>query len=592
MSLAAPWMLLALLSVPAAAGSIYALWRARRVARIQVRRGGGGPASAGRRTGSRAGGALLLAALALLAVAAARPQWGSAQAPPPRAADVVIALDASQSMAARDVQPSRWSAAAGEARLLLDARRGRRTALVIFGSSAYVRFPLTRDVDSAIAVLDALRPGESLVQPGSDIARAISTARGLLDGGAIVVISDGESHAGQAAAETAAREAADGGVRVYAAGVGTEAGAEVPLPDGGVKIDARTGAAARSRLDRGALEALAAAGGGRYVQIGPVGGIAPLIAELDALDAAEDGQDEPAPIERYQWFAGAALACLIGAALARGGLPRFTSRAAARAPGAALVLLAAAALAISGCTGSAAREANERGNAEFAAGRYAEALAFYRQAQAAEPELAAVHLNAGRALHALGEYDRAERATARAISSESAGERADAWFQIGNHRVQAGDLVGARTAYIQALRERSGHADAKINLELVTAMLPPEPEAEPGEGEPAEEGEASSSAAEAASESEPAEDSPAGESAGAGEPAGTAGAGGAERPAFDERGSAASARANLAAALDQLPLEDASVEQALAVLDALRAVPGQPLAAGALEAPIEGIDDW
>ena len=586
-ALGSPEMLALLAAVPLAGFALYWRWRKRRLAVIAVRRDGGGPVTAGRHRRTRVGNALFLAAIALIAIAAARPQLGSA-APEsiPVPADLVIAIDVSQSMAARDVPPSRWTRARDEALALLDARRGSRAALVIFAGDAYVRFPLTRDIDSAKSVLRALRPGESLVPPGSNPAAAIEAAAGLLErGGAIVLISDGESHDDGRAALNAAATAAGAGINVHAASVGTRAGAEIPLEDGSLKIDARTGEPALSRTDPETLRALANAGGGRYIDASPPGALAALHAEINAASSAALETVENIPRELHQWFAAAALALLIAATAVR--------VASIRIPRAAMMLAAIVPILAVGCSNSPAATAIADGNRAFDDEQYEQALQHYRRAQQLDPAGETAHLNAGKALHALEQYARAETATARALDVNDPHIRARAWYQIGNHRAATENYIGARQAYIEALRADAGHRDAKINLELVNAEIqPPEVQPQPqADSAPAESGQAEAGQS-AASQEAQFESARTGSSEASGNDSGQQGESAAGNPAYDaDPETAQAARDDLRQALRDLPLEDATPEQALAVLDALRAVPGQPLSTGASPDP-SGVNDW
>ena len=128
-------------------------------------------------------------------------------------------------------------------------------------------------------------------------------------------------------------------------------------------------------------------------------------------------------------------------------------------------------LLLTACSGSGAWRANEDGNEHFAAERYQDALESYREAQRREPENPTINLNVGRALHALGEFDRAESATLGAMRSIDPAIRAVALFHAGNHRWANDDLLGARAAFIESLREQPDLLDAKINLEIVNALL-------------------------------------------------------------------------------------------------------------------------
>ena len=74
-------------------------------------------------------------------------------------------------------------------------------------------------------------------------------------------------------------------------------------------------------------------------------------------------------------------------------------------------------------------------------------------------------------MHRLGEFESAETETLSALRADEADLRAIAWFHVGNHRWAGNDLLGARAALIEALREAPTMLDAKINLELVTGIL-------------------------------------------------------------------------------------------------------------------------
>ena len=624
MPFGSPPTLAALAAAPLALGLLWLLWRRRRLHLLAVRGRGGGALLHGTRHRAGWRAALLVVVLVLLALAAARPQFGTDEsALEQQPLGVVFVLDVSQSMSAGDLRPSRFDAAVTEVRRLVAARRTSRVGLVIFAGEPFVRFPLTLDHESALAVLSALQPGEALVRPGSNIAAAIDTALGLLQRegameGAIVVVSDGETHEGDAVA--AARAAAGAGVRVFAAGVGTELGANVPAPgtrnQGASRIDARTGRPVLSRLDEASLRAIAAAGDGRYVRVDSPGAMGGLSADFSAIERTRTGEDDAlAPREQYQWFAGAALLLLVGGSLARvapgANLARIAGRLGRRLRGAVAVatISALAMLLLTACGGSGAWRANEDGNDHFAAERYQEALESYREAQRRAPENPTINLNVGRALHQLGEFDRAESATLGAMRSIDPEIRAVALFHAGNHRWANDDLLGARAAFIESLREQPDLLDAKINLEIVNALLQEsgiklqddaDAFGQPGETGDGPVGEGESDPGEA--EGEGAEGEPGGE-AGA-TPRGSQGSptdrsglrgGGAETPTFEETDRVAqneAAQDALAEALEALPLEGASLEQAMAVLDALRSVPEQRFAAGRLVPTLEGVDDW
>lgn len=613
MALGSPAMLALLGLIPAAGIGWWWLWRARRLHRLTV-----GAQVAGIRRGVAASRSLLLVALALLAIAASRPMWDAGQQTLGQSDfSLVIALDVSQSMAAEDVgtdasqQVSRFTAAQSEIRRLIDGRRGDRVGLVIFAGNAFLRFPLTRDHEAALQVLEALEPGEALVIPGSNIAAAIDLATATIvraseeDGagsvnGAIAIVSDGEVHDGDA--ESAAAAARALGLQMFAVGVGSEQGSTIPVGTSREpRINVATSQPIVTRLDASHLRRIAAAGGGRYLELDQPGTMAGMNADLAALDLVREVViEETALAEQFQWFAGAAAFALLAALAAR----VFGWSLADRFGLASLGALAGAMLLASGCGGPSISQLNREGVAQYEANQFEQALDSWREAQefaryagdGIDPRL---HLNAGRALHQLAEYERAETETLNALRAEDAAVRAMAWFHTGNHRWANEDLLGARLAFIEALRESPSLLDAKINLEIVNGLLASlleDDDAQLGGDHPGTGGQSGQESDSEQSEANLSDDGTAGD----GEPSqpgsdgpsqsasGGQGQGArpttptfAEEDSLEERREAATSE--LQAALDQLPLENASLEQALAVLDALRAVPGERLSAGRLQ---------
>ena len=477
-------LLLLLVLPPALALGIWTLrWRARQIARFRA--DGGGAVLVRRRPRRDAAQLVLIGVvLVLLAVAAAGPQWGSRDTEiRQQGVAVVVALDVSQSMAAQDQAPNRLAVAQRELDRLLERLQGDRVGLVIFSGDAFLRFPLTRDTVAARRIISALRPGEALVQPGSNLAAAIDTAAATLAATEastriILLVSDGENLDGNAL--RAARDAADAGLRLFSAGVGTEEGATIPirtlLGTFTPKIDATTDLPVISRLDAPALETLARTGGGRLVRLTRAGALSELAADFNALQSSTFSvRVDSLPIERFQIVAGIAIAALLLAPMAAAGravrlrLPRRALRVAAP-----VSVVVAAALVGAACA-STAFSRNTDGNRLLTEGRAAEALEAYRDAQHADPDNIRISLNLGRALHILEQYDRAVIESSRGITSTDPTLRARAWYHTGNHRLAQGDLVGARDAYVESLLNDPQDFDAKFNLELVLRQLAPAP---------------------------------------------------------------------------------------------------------------------
>ena len=272
--------------------------------------------------------------LVLLCIAAAGPQCGDRTEVVKRSGvDLVIALDASTSMLARDVRPSRLERARLEISALLDKLKGDRVGIVIFAGEAFVQCPLTIDYSAARLFLRAVDP-LTMPQQGTAVAAALREARRVLDGGGrpgagkvVVLVSDGEDQEGEALA--AAQELADAGIKLFTVPVGSEAGEPIPLLDkagnvSGYKKD-REGHTVLTRANLSAMRELAARGGGAMLQ-GEAGGLGldKLIPELDRMQRGEfESRLTVQYDERYPLFAWPAFALLcLGAALGEGALGR------------------------------------------------------------------------------------------------------------------------------------------------------------------------------------------------------------------------------------------------------------------------------
>lgn len=208
---------------------------------------------------------LLLAACLLLAD---RPATG---APEVDGADVVICLDVSRSMLARDVAPDRLTSAQVAIQALAQHARGDRIGLVIFAGEARMVVPRTQDLDS-LAELAALTGPWDLGRGGTDFAAALRVASDTLGGpGTVFVLSDGEDLTG------AQRVAVPPGVRVHTLGYGSARGAKIPIGTGFLR--GPDGQEVVSALRPAALRALATATGGTFALAAETS----LVARYDEL---------------------------------------------------------------------------------------------------------------------------------------------------------------------------------------------------------------------------------------------------------------------------------------------------------------------
>jgi Ca-activated chloride channel homolog len=232
---------------------------------------------------------LVLGALVLLVVGLARPHV--MRSLPKEEATVVLAMDTSRSMAARDVKPTRLAAAERAAETFLDKVPDRyRVAIVSFSTKAEVVLPPTTDRDAARAALAQLRLGTGTAI-GDAVARALSLVApqpatgqpatpttpaqpaapaAAVTPASILLLSDGAQTAGGVRPLDAAKRAADLKIPVSTIALGTrDATVEVPLP-GGLKQLVTV------PPDPQTLRRVAQATGGRFFQ-------APTAADLDQV---------------------------------------------------------------------------------------------------------------------------------------------------------------------------------------------------------------------------------------------------------------------------------------------------------------------
>jgi Ca-activated chloride channel family protein len=257
------------------------------------------------------------AGLVLFAVALAQPQCGaSTELVKRRGVDVVVALDASKSMLARDVQPSRLERAKLELTTLLDALKGDRVGIVVFAGDAFIQCPLTSDYTAAKMFLRAVDT-QQMQEGGTNIGGALQEAMKVLDEAergakerVVVLLSDGEDLSGEV--EDAVAGLKEKQVKVYTVGIGSESGEPIPLLDKrGEVVDYikdKTGSTVLSRLDRAGLLAIAEETGGEFFYAPKAVAVPEVAAKIDKLKKSEfESHVSVRYDERFQTYAGAGL---------------------------------------------------------------------------------------------------------------------------------------------------------------------------------------------------------------------------------------------------------------------------------------------
>lgn len=253
-------------------------------------------------------------AFTFLVIGLSRPQIGAKlKEYKAKGAEIMIALDVSNSMLAQDYSPNRLERAKLAISRITDKLQGDRIGLIIFAGSSFVQLPITSDYVSAKMFLSNISTSSVPIQ-GTAIGDAINTAVRSFSAQseqsrAIIVITDGENHEDDAVA--AAAQAAEVGVKVYTIGVGSQEGQPIPM-DGGLLKD-KEGNIVVTRLDEDTLKQIAQAGGGAYVHAGnDEFGLTPIISEIQKM---QDEEFNSVMFEEYDeqfmYFLGMALALLV-----------------------------------------------------------------------------------------------------------------------------------------------------------------------------------------------------------------------------------------------------------------------------------------
>ena len=174
---------------------------------------------------------IVFTALALGVLLVAGPQFGTkVEKVEKRGIELVIAIDVSNSMLARDVSPDRLSRAKQLLSRIIDTRKDDQIALIVFAGDAYVQMPLTSDTQSAKLFLNSIDPSLVPVQ-GTVIGKAIELGVNSFSSDkevdkAMIIITDAEDHEGNAM--EIAKRAGDSGIMINVIGIGSVDGSPIP----------------------------------------------------------------------------------------------------------------------------------------------------------------------------------------------------------------------------------------------------------------------------------------------------------------------------------------------------------------------------
>ncbi len=256
--------------------------------------------------------ALRIAALSLIIVAMARPRSSTeVEKRDTEGIDIVLAMDVSTSMLARDFTPDRLSAAKDIAIEFISQRPSDRMGIVVFAGESYTQCPLTTDRATLINLMKEVQT--DLIEDGTAIGNGLATAVArMMDSDApsrvVILLTDGVNNRGEIAPMTAAEIAKTYGIRVYTIGVGANGTAPYPvMTPWGVEVRNM-----EVEIDEDLLKQVAQATGGRYFRATDNTKLAEIYSEINKMETARTTVDSfPVYKELFGGYAVAALVCLI-----------------------------------------------------------------------------------------------------------------------------------------------------------------------------------------------------------------------------------------------------------------------------------------
>ena len=255
---------------------------------------------------------LRIAALSLIIIAIARPRSSTKlDKVQSEGIDIMLTMDVSTSMLARDFTPDRISAAKDIAIEFISQRPSDRMGIVVFAGESYTQCPLTTDRATLINLMKEV--STNLLEDGTAIGNGLATAVARLkDSDAksrvVILLTDGVNNSGEIAPETAADIAKTYGIRVYAIGVGANGEAPYPvMTPWGVDIQK-----VKVEIDEQWLTNIANETGGRYFRATDNTKLAEIYSEIGKMEKTRTTIDSfPVYKELFVGYAVAALICLM-----------------------------------------------------------------------------------------------------------------------------------------------------------------------------------------------------------------------------------------------------------------------------------------
>ncbi|HBU79192.1 MAG TPA: aerotolerance regulator BatA [Muricauda sp.] len=238
-----------------------------------------------------------LLALAAIITALARPQTEdiSTRTKTTKGIDIVMAIDVSSSMLARDLKPDRLTALKGVAADFIEGRPNDRIGLVSYAAESYTKTPITSDKAIVLNSLEEITYG--VLEDGTAIGMGLATSVNRLKESkaiskVIILLTDGVNNSGFIEPRTAADLAIEFGIKTYTIGIGTNGNALSPIAynrDGSYRYGMR-----QVEIDEELLEEIADVTGGKYFRATDNESLEAIYDEINKLEKTE--------IEEFKYY--------------------------------------------------------------------------------------------------------------------------------------------------------------------------------------------------------------------------------------------------------------------------------------------------
>jgi Ca-activated chloride channel family protein len=412
-------------------------------------------------------GLALVAFIAIVLAAANLQKPGSMENVQRKGVDVMLVLDVSKSMLARDIKPTRLERAKQFLTRLVDQLPNDRIGLVLFAGRAYLQMPLTTDHGAAHMYIQEASPDVVPTQ-GTVIADALSMANTGFNSKerkykSIVLISDGEDHDPDAA--KVAKQLAADGVLINTVGIGSPEGSAIEDPTTGELKKDQDGHTVMSKLNEPELQQLATETNGIYVRLDNVeDGLITMTQQLDTAEKKAMSDTEFIDYKSYfQWFLGASILLLLVELLLA---ERRRGKLAAAGPRALVLIGIGLAMTVS----ASAQTTNtliRSGNRAYKKKQLDQSIKQYQAAVDQSPDNPTANYNLGNAQFRKNEYDAAAKSYDASVNHSATDKSMEekGLYNKGVALAKQKKLQESIDAWKAALKLDASDSEARENLE-------------------------------------------------------------------------------------------------------------------------------